>query len=93
MASDRSRPGLMDNRFALVLAGVVLGALWGLVMWGLATLLGNDSGVRGLVYLVLTMAMLGGGVAAFFGVFGVVRRGERVAPRIRRDRDGGEPRG
>lgn len=93
MASDRSRPGLMSNRFALVVAGVVLGGLWGVVMWGLATLLGSDSGVRGLLYLALTMAMIGGGVAAFFGVFGVVRRGERVGPRLRRGRDSEEPRG
>lgn len=87
MASDpKPRPGLLDNRIVLVMLGAALGALWGVIMWGAATLLGSDSGLRGLLYLALTLGMIGGGVAAFFGAIGVARRGERVSPRIRRDR-------
>lgn len=64
--------------------GILLGALWGVVMWGLTSLAGQESGVRGLVYLALTMGMIGAGIGAFFGAIGVRRRGERVSPRVRR---------
>jgi hypothetical protein len=79
-SGDRRR--LPQSRPAIVGLGVLLGAAWGFVMWGLTTLLGQESGTRGLVYLVVTIAMLGGGVAAFFGIFQV--RGERdAAPRTK----------
>ena len=77
------------NRFMILLTGVVLGAIWGTVMWGIFELAGRESGVRGWLYLTITIAMLGGGVAAFFGAVGATRRGERVSPRLfgrRRDR-------
>ncbi|MFN8121285.1 MAG: hypothetical protein U0237_02525 [Thermoleophilia bacterium] len=78
------RRGLPQSRVAIVGAGVLLGAVWGLVMWGLTTLIGQESGVRGLLYLVVTMAMMGGGVAAIFGAGSARRRGERVTPKLRR---------
>jgi hypothetical protein len=70
--------------------GVALGAVWGLVMWGIFELAGRDSGGRGLAYLVITMAMIGGGVAAFFGISGARKRGEKIAPKMpyRRSRSG-----
>jgi hypothetical protein len=80
----KPRRELPSNRVALVGLGVGFGALWGGVMWLLRTLLGADSGTRGLLYLVITMAMIGGGVAAIFGASMVRRRGERVAPKLRR---------
>ncbi len=86
MANDKAPSPWQSNRFVVVALGVVLGALWGMVMWGITSLLGQDSGTRGLIYLAITMAMIGGGVAAFFGAFIVKRSGERVSPRIRRDR-------
>jgi hypothetical protein len=65
----------------LVLLGVVIGVGWAVVMWLLTTALGQESDVRGLLYLMLTLGMIGGGVASIFGVFGARRRGERVMPR------------
>jgi hypothetical protein len=70
------------SRVATVVTGIVLGAVWGTVMWGITELAGQDSGVRGWAYLTLTIAMLGGGVAAIFGAVGATRRGERIAPRL-----------
>lgn len=72
------------NRWATVLTGVLLGAVWGAVMWAVnAAIHGSWSGVV-FTYLVLTMAMLGGGVAAFFGAVWVRRSGEHVGPTFRR---------
>lgn len=70
------------SRIAIVLTGAVLGAIWGTIMWGVSELLGQDSGLRGWLYLVFTIAMLGAGVAAFFGATGAARRGERIGPRL-----------
>jgi predicted membrane protein len=77
------------SRVAIVLSGVALGVVWGSVMWLIFELTGSESGLRGWAYLAITIGMLGGGVAAFFGATGAQRRGERVGPRIfgRRRRD------
>ena len=69
-------------RALIVLGGAALGAFWGFAMWGITTLAGQDSGARGLAYLMLTTAMIGCGIAAIFGAFGARRRGERVTPRF-----------
>lgn len=82
--APRRGPRMPESRLGIVLLGALLGAAWGVAMWGLTSLLGQESGVRGLIYLALTMAMIGCGVAAFFGAVGVHRRGERVSPKIRR---------
>lgn len=73
----------------MVLAtGMLLGFVWGSIMWGLVTLLGQKSGgVKGWLYIAVGMAMIGAGVAAFFGAIGARRRGERISPRIRRGDD------
>lgn len=92
--TSRSDAGADDaprrSRIATVLTGVLLGAVWGTVMWGVSELLGRDSGLSGWAYLTFTVAMIGGGVAAFFGATGAARRGERIGPRLpfgrRRDR-------
>lgn len=47
-------------------------------------LLGQDPGITMLPYLVVTMAMIGGGVAGIFGASTARRRGERVTPKLRR---------
>lgn len=70
------------SRVAIILTGMVLGAAWGSVMWLIFELSGRESGVRGWAYLTITIAMLGAGVAAFFGAVGAARRGERVTPRL-----------
>jgi hypothetical protein len=86
-AQDRKPP---PSRMATLGVGVLLGAVWGSVMWLIAELAGRDSGPRGWAYLALTMAMIGGGVAAIFGASSARRRGERISPRLpfgRRGRD------
>jgi len=75
-------PAKPVNRVAIIVTGIVLGAIWGTVMWGITELAGQDSGVRGWAYLTITIAMLGAGAAAFFGAVGATRRGERVTPRL-----------
>ncbi len=79
---DGGADSAQRSRLATVLTGAVLGAIWGAVMWGLFELLGRDTGLRGLLYLALTVAMLGAGVAAFFGATGAARRGERIGPKL-----------
>jgi hypothetical protein len=59
--------------------GIALGFAWGTVMW---LITGAQHGLRLWLYLAISMAMIGGGVAAFFGVFGAARRGERISPRL-----------
>jgi hypothetical protein len=54
-------------------------------MWLLATAFGqNTGGLRGWLYIALSMAMIGGGIAAVFGAAGAKKGGERVSPRFRR---------
>ena len=73
---------LTQSRVGQVLLGVILGAAWGLVMW---LITGTDSGGRGLVYLVISTAMIGGGVSAIFGAVKARRQGESIGPNRRRD--------
>jgi hypothetical protein len=86
-AEQRKPP---PSRFATLGMGVLLGAVWGSLMWLIFELAGRDSGPRGWAYLAISMAMIGGGVAAIFGAGAARRRGERVSPRLpfgRRGRD------
>jgi len=89
MARDddkRPVPARSQNRWAQIGVGMLLGFVWGSAMWGLVTLLGRKSGgVQGWLYIALSMAMIGAGVAAIFGALGARRRGERVTPKIRKD--------
>lgn len=84
MAKSSSGSPRVAPRALIVIGGAALGAFWGFVMWGITTLAGQDSGPRGLAYLMLTTAMIGCGVAAFFGAFGARKRGERITPKVRR---------
>ncbi len=76
------RPQAPRSRIAIVLTGALLGAIWGTIMWGITEIAGQDNGFRGWAYLTFTIAMLGAGVAAFFGATGAARRGERIGPRL-----------
>jgi len=78
---DRSPP---PPRVLQVGLGVLLGFGWGTLMWIIAEVAGRDSGWRGWLYVAITCAMIGGGVAAIFGATGARRRGERVMPRLGR---------
>ena len=57
-------------------------------MWLIFEVTGRRRGARGWAYLALTTAMIGGGVAAFFGANAARRRGERMGPRLRLGRRG-----
>jgi TRAP-type C4-dicarboxylate transport system permease small subunit len=81
-AAPAPAPAKPPNRVLIIVTGVVLGAVWGTVMWGIFALAGQNSGLSGWAYLTVSIAMLGAGVAAFFGAVGATRRGERVTPRI-----------
>jgi len=86
----KQAPKPPPSRFAVLGTGVALGAVWGSVMWLIFELAGRESGARGWLYLAVSMAMIGGGVAAIFGAGGARRRGERISPRLpfgRRGRD------
>ena len=77
-------PSSSMSRVRIVLAGVILGAIWGGIMFGVnAAIHGSANGVV-FIYLVITMAMLGGGVAAFFGARTVRRSGESIGPGFRK---------
>lgn len=69
------------SRVLLVLTGVLLGAAWGSILWAIT---GQNSGARGWAYAAFGCAMLGAGVAAFFGAAGARKRGERISPRWKR---------
>ncbi len=81
--SNASRgPG---SRWVTLGFGVALGFAWGSVMWAIATGLGQDTGgVRGWLYLAISMAMIGGGIAGVVGAVGAKKSGERISPRFRR---------
>jgi hypothetical protein len=83
---SNTTPGPPDppNRWLTVLTGVVLGATWGVVMWGINAAIHHSASGIVFLYIVLTMAMIGGGVAAFFGAVGVKRAGDSLSPRFRR---------
>ena len=52
--------------------------LWGVVMWAFGGLVNDSFEVRNLVLAVLYSGMIGGGVAAVFGIFAARKRGEKV---------------
>ena len=83
-AEPARRPMTPMSRTRVVLAGVLLGALWGSFMWFAFEIAGRESGFQGWAYLAFTMAMIGGGVAGVFGATGAKRGGERISPRVRR---------
>ena len=80
------RPETFKERFALpprfvaLVVGAAIGAVWGLLMWIFFSLT-QDAGVRDLIYIAGTTAMIGGGVAAIFGTVGARKRRERLFPR------------
>jgi hypothetical protein len=71
----------INPRAIKVLVGALIGLVWGTVMW---LILGQDGGGRGWIYVAMTTAMIGSGVAAFFGAFEARKRGERIGPKIGR---------
>ena len=77
-------PSSSTSRLRIVLTGVILGALWGAVMFGINAAIHGSANGAVFAYLVITMAMLGGGVAAFFGARNVRRSGESIGPGFRK---------
>jgi hypothetical protein len=80
-ARTRERPPL-PPRLGAVFVGVLIGAAWGTLLWLLRGLGDADHSAGALAFLVISLGMIGGGVAAIFGTFGAHRRGERLFPRL-----------
>ncbi len=68
-----------NSRVKWVGGGFVIGFLWGTVMW---VIFGMPDGAKLWIYLALTGAMIGAGVAAIFGLRTARKRGERISPRM-----------
>ncbi|MFM8829258.1 MAG: hypothetical protein ACKORG_08415 [Actinomycetota bacterium] len=77
---DRVREKRADGRrFRIIGLGMLIGLAWGTIMWAIT---GAQGGATVWFYLALTMAMIGGGVAAIFGAMNARKRGERISPRV-----------
>jgi hypothetical protein len=68
-----------SSRLRWVVWGFVLGLAWGTIMWAIT---GATGGFTVWLYIALTTAMIGGGVAAIFGAMNARKKGERISPRI-----------
>ncbi len=67
------------KRFRTIGLGLLIGLAWGTIMWAIT---GAQGGAAVWLYISLTMAMIGGGVAAIFGAMNARKKGERISPRI-----------
>jgi len=77
---DRAREKRGDGRrFRIIGLGMLIGLAWGTIMWAIT---GAQGGATVWFYLAITMAMIGGGVAAIFGAMNARKRGERISPRV-----------
>ena len=74
-----SEKGGDSSRLKWVAGGLIIGFVWGTVMW---LITGMQGDVKVWMYLALTMAMIGGGIAAIFGAMNARKKGERITPRI-----------
>lgn len=74
-----SEKGGDSSRLKWVAGGLVIGFVWGTFMW---LITGMQGDVKVWMYLALTMAMIGGGIAAIFGAMNARKKGERITPRI-----------
>jgi hypothetical protein len=84
-ASARATQRRQTSRWRTLGLGILLGFVWGSLMWLITTAFGQHTGgVRGWLYIALSMAMIGGGIAAVFGAAGAKKGGERISPRFRR---------
>ncbi len=68
------------SRLKWVGAGIVIGFFWGSVMWLITGAQGN---AKVWLYLAITMAMIGGGVAGIAGAISARKKGERISPRLK----------
>jgi len=74
-----SEKGGDSSRIKWVAGGLTIGFVWGTFMW---LITGMQGDVKVWMYLALTMAMIGGGIAAIFGAMNARKKGERITPRI-----------
>ena len=69
-------------RLRQLLLGAVIGLIWGVVLWVFGGLVNGEFELRPLILISIASAMIGGGVASVFALFGAKERGERVFPRL-----------
>ncbi len=68
------------QRLVLLVVGWFIGFAWGSLMW---LITGMSDGAQGWAFIATTTAIIGFGVAAFFGATQARQRGERIGPRLR----------
>ena len=66
------------NRFAQLGIGLLLGALWGVIMCLILLAAGRIDGGADWVYRIATSALIGMAVATVFGTVTAARRGESL---------------
>lgn len=71
-----------SSRLKWVISGFALGAAFGTLMFAIRVGFGAEGGVKVWLYLALTTAMIGAGVAGIFGAMNARKKGERISPRI-----------
>lgn len=76
-----SEKGGDSSRIKWVAGGLTIGFVWGTFMW---LITGMQGDVKVWMYLALTMAMIGGGIAAIFGAMNARKKGERITPGLPR---------
>ncbi|MDH3226978.1 MAG: hypothetical protein OEM67_07820 [Thermoleophilia bacterium] len=68
----------MPWRIKLLLVGVVLGLLWGVILWFVGSLSNGEFELYPLVLTLFAAGAIGGGVAAIFGTFTAREKGEKI---------------
>lgn len=79
--TETERRPRLPPRLGILFTGAAIGAAWGFVIWLLAHIGGDPSG-RVLVLQVVSLAMIGGGIAAIFETVNARKRGERLYPKL-----------
>jgi uncharacterized membrane protein YczE len=68
------------QRLIKLVGGWLIGFAWGSLLW---LITGMKDGAHGWAFAAITCAIIGFGVAAFFGATQAKQHGERIGPRLR----------
>lgn len=75
-AAEQERPGRITSRVRLLAIGILLGALWGVIMCLILLAFGRIDSTSDWVIRILSAAGIGMLVATVFGTVGAARGGE-----------------